>query len=89
MKSKNNLKGSPSIAKVKRAKAKIVHTYKKNETSPPYEWIAKVIVEVLKSKGECFPSDLIGRGLSQEVIKHHWAMSYALAKVELSYMSIQ
>ncbi|HAX90735.1 MAG TPA: hypothetical protein DCY07_00805 [Rhodospirillaceae bacterium] len=48
--------------------------------------MATAIVEKLKAKGECRPADITAKGFSHDDIKRHWAMSYALAKVEINWM---
>lgn len=48
--------------------------------------MATAIVEMLKAKGECCPADITAKGFSHDDVKRHWAMSYALAKVELNWM---
>ncbi|MDD3181279.1 MAG: hypothetical protein PHD48_00510 [Alphaproteobacteria bacterium] len=48
--------------------------------------MATAIVEMLKAKGECLPTDITAKGFSHDDIKRHWAMSYALARVELNWM---
>jgi hypothetical protein len=52
----------------------------------PYERMATIIAEILKTKGECFPADLQAKGFTPEEIKHHWSMAYGLARVELTWM---
>lgn len=48
--------------------------------------MASAVVEVLKTKGECRPSDLESKGFSSNEIKRHFSMAYALARVELNWM---
>ncbi len=52
----------------------------------PCQEMATEIAKILKDKGECRPSDLEAKGFPPQEVKRHWAMSYALAKVELNWM---
>ncbi len=52
----------------------------------PCQKMATEIAQTLKDKGECKPSDLEAKGFPSHEVKQHWAMSYALAKVELNWM---
>ncbi len=64
----------------------IVNVQGNTDAFAPCERMATAIVEILKSKGECFPNDLVAKGFTPDEIKRHWAMAYGLAKVELNWM---
>jgi hypothetical protein len=51
-----------------------------------HEDMATAVVEILRVRGECSPKDLEAKGFAPDDIKRHWAMAYALAKVELNWM---
>lgn len=46
----------------------------------PYERIIAAISKVLETKEECFPSDL-DDSFTDDEVKNHWRMAYALAQV--------
>lgn len=64
----------------------IVHIAGNEDIFSQCQEMATAIVEMLKAKGECSPTDITAKGFSLDEIKRHWAMSYALAKVELNWM---
>lgn len=68
------------------AHMEIVHIAGTEDIFSQCQAMATAIVEMLKAKGECRPADMEGKGFSSTEIKRHWAMSYALAKVELNWM---
>ncbi len=68
------------------AHMEIVRVAGDEDVFAPCQDLATKIAKILKDKGECKPSDLEAKGFPSQEIKRHWAMSYALAKVELNWM---
>jgi hypothetical protein len=64
----------------------IIDHPKKTSGYTPHDEMIEAIIEIIKIQGECCTDDLKLKGFSPEEILRHWAMSYALAKVQLNWM---